>query len=76
MQTTVTRTEPTTVGKPPTRSPSAPACLCGARTGRGQSRCRKCRNRERWYRRNRLHHDNRRRRDAQLSAALLMGGPR
>jgi hypothetical protein len=63
--------------RPPVRLPDAgPTCLCGARLGRGQTSCRKCRARERWHRRNRLHDDNRRRTDAHRTTALLLGGAR
>jgi hypothetical protein len=74
MQTTLTPAEPTTTGRP--LPAPRPSCLCGARPGRGQTQCRKCRARERWHRRNRLDAENRRRSDAHRAAALLTGGAR
>ena len=62
---------------PPVRIPVAagPICLCGAQLAGRRTRCRKCRARERWHRRNRQLEDSRRRTDAHRTA-LLLGGVR
>lgn len=78
MQTTTASTAlPELPDDPPVRLPDAGStCLCGAQLTGRQTQCRKCRARERWHRRNRVHDANRRRIDAYRTTALLMGGAR